>query len=274
MGTWSIFTTIMAKKAKQVEGFISGTKPPEPVDRNLPLGLYVGASVDLDATPFLLGGAALKIELPGERAGVIPDPTLKTKRHEDNPKAFPEGNWYTGDNVLTAIGQGDVLVTPLQLANAYATFANGGTVYQPHVVARVMQPLSNPNDPAAVVRVIEPVVIGKVDLPSNVRDPIHQGLLGVASSREGTAVGAWQGFNQSAFPVASKTGTAQVNGKADTSVYAAYAPADAPRYAAAAVLEEAGFGADAAAPVIRHVFEVISGQNPTPVTSHSSAVRD
>ena len=67
MGTWSIFTTIMAKKAKQVEGFISGAKPPEPVDRNLPLGLYVGASVDLDATPFILGGAALKIKPPGER---------------------------------------------------------------------------------------------------------------------------------------------------------------------------------------------------------------
>ena len=67
MGTWSIFTTIMAKKAKQVEGFISGAKPPEPVDRNLPLGLYVGATVDLDATPFILGGAALKIKLPGER---------------------------------------------------------------------------------------------------------------------------------------------------------------------------------------------------------------
>lgn len=219
-------------------------------------------------------GTATGIELPAERAGVIPDPALKKKRHEDNPKAFPEGNWYTGDNVLTSIGQGDVLVTPLQLANAYATFANGGTVYQPHVVARVMQPLSNPNDPAAVERVIEPVVIGKVDLPAEVRDPIHRGLLGVASSGEGTAVGAWQGFNLSAFPVASKTGTAQVNGKADTSVYAAYAPADSPRYAAAAVLEEAGFGADAAAPVIRHVFEVLSGQNPTPVTSHSSAVRD
>ena len=67
MGTWSIFTTIMAKKAKQVEGFISGAKPPEPVDRDLPLGLYVGASVDLDATPFILGGPALKIQLPGER---------------------------------------------------------------------------------------------------------------------------------------------------------------------------------------------------------------
>lgn len=67
MGTWSIFSTIMAKKAKQVEGLISGAKPPEPVDRNLPLGLYVGATVDLDATPFLLGGTALKIKLPGER---------------------------------------------------------------------------------------------------------------------------------------------------------------------------------------------------------------
>lgn len=67
MGTWSIFTTIMAKKVKQVDGIISGAKPLEPVDRNLPLGLYVGASVDLDATPFILGGAALKIQPPEER---------------------------------------------------------------------------------------------------------------------------------------------------------------------------------------------------------------
>jgi hypothetical protein len=67
MGTWSIFSTIMAKKAKQLDGIISGAKPPEPVDRNLPLGLYIGASVDLDATPFILGGAALKITPPGER---------------------------------------------------------------------------------------------------------------------------------------------------------------------------------------------------------------
>ena len=96
-----------------------------------------------------------------------PTPRRQEGVHEKNPEAYPDDGWYTGDNVNSAIGQGDVLVTPLQLADAYATFANGGTVYQPQVVPEVLngssgRPAANPAD---VVRIVDPVVTGTVDLP-------------------------------------------------------------------------------------------------------------
>ncbi|MEI7593938.1 MAG: penicillin-binding protein 2 [Actinomycetes bacterium] len=210
-------------------------------------------------------GVSSGIPLPFEQDGFIPDSeSLKAKF----PKADPFGE---GNNVDTAIGQGYVLVTPLQLANVYATFANGGTVYQPNIVTKVVRAGGDPTNPNDVIRTVEPVVKGHIDLPANVRDPILQGLLGVP--RTGTAAVAFHGFDFAAFSLAGKTGTAQVNGKADTSLFAAFgpiAPGVTPNYVTTAVLEEAGFGADAAAPVVRHVFETISGQTGgavVPVTS-------
>ena len=67
----------------------------------------------------------------------MPTPANRRQRNEENPVAFPEWGWSTGDNVITAIGQGEVLVTPLQLANAFATFANRGTLRSPNVVSSV-----------------------------------------------------------------------------------------------------------------------------------------
>jgi penicillin-binding protein 2 len=200
-------------------------------------------------------GADTGVPLPFEQNGFIPDAaSLKAKF----PKADPYGE---GDNVNSAIGQGYVLVTPLQLANAYATFANGGTLYQPNMVTKVLRGGGKPDNPADVIEAIAPVVKGQVSLPGNVRDPILQGLEGVVRP-PGTAAGAFGGFDLNAFPLAGKTGTAQVNGKADTSIFAAFGPVGAPRYATVAVLEQAGFGAAAAAPVVRHVFETVSGQTP------------
>src|SRR6202011_4452573 len=83
-------------------------------------------------------GSRTGLPLPNEAAGRIPDPASRKKLHDANPKAFPNGGWFTGDNVITAIGQGDVAVTPLQLANAYATFANDGTVWQPRIAAKIV----------------------------------------------------------------------------------------------------------------------------------------
>lgn len=220
-------------------------------------------------------GAPTGVQLPDELAGLIPDPAIRKQRHEQNPKAFPEGQWFPGDNVNLAIGQGEVLVTPLQLANAYATFIDHGTLHRPTLVWRVLSPWADATAPAlvacasdylttkagCVVRTIDQPPIAKFDIPANVFDPIRAGLAGVTTDPHGTATGAFAGFDQKAFPLLGKTGTAQEPGlKADNSLFVGIGPADDPQYVAVAVLEQAGFGAEAAAPVVRSIFEQVSGQ--------------
>ena len=186
------------------------------------------------------------IRLPSDKGGVIPDPEWK-KDLCKRIRCVDEA-WRTGDSINMAIGQGDVLVTPLQLANTYATFANGGTVFKPRLSV---------DEPPTPVR--------EVGLTPALRQPILEGLKGVISREEGTAYFAFAGFPNNTFPVAGKTGTAQVNNKHDTAVFAAFAPADAPEYAISVIMEEAGFGGTAAAPVARRIFEGIVGQPPTPI---------
>jgi penicillin-binding protein 2 len=209
-------------------------------------------------------GSDTGIPLPYEKSGFIPDANNVEQRYH---ASFGEG-----ENVNTAIGQGYVLVTPLQLANLYATFANGGTVYQPNIVSKVLTYGGDPNRPEDVLRTIEPVVKGHVELPPNVYDPILAGLSGVP--RSGTAQSAFQGFDLNAFPIAGKTGTAEVDNKADTSIFAAFSTGAGPRYASAAILEESGFGANAAAPLVRHIFEAVSGQTRSAVTALDSGSMD
>jgi penicillin-binding protein 2 len=223
------------------------------------------------------------IDLPGESSGYVLTPADKKALHEKYPDAYPYGDWFTGDNVQLAIGQNTVVVTPLQLANAYAALANGGTVYQPRVAWRVLRANGDPADPAAVLRTIEPVVKGTVELPPAVREPIVQGLAGVTSGR-GTAAAAFSGFDQRAFAVVGKTGTAQVQFvrpdgsvgfKADTSLFASYGPADAPQWAVTAVMEESGFGAEASGVIVRQVYELLAGQTLTDRTAPvAGAARD
>jgi penicillin-binding protein 2 len=93
-----------------------------------------------------------------------------------------------------------------------------------------------------------------------VREPLLEGLVGVP--RNGTAVRAFAGFPLDQFPIAGKTGTAQVDNKSDTAVFTAFGPAYAPRYQVSVFLEESGFGGTAAAPVARALFDVLSGQRP------------
>jgi penicillin-binding protein 2 len=186
------------------------------------------------------------IPLPSDKGGVIPDPEWK-KELCKKIRCVDEA-WRTGDSINMAIGQGDVLVTPLQLANAYATFANGGTLYQPKLL------LDEPPHP-----------VRDVGLTPAMRQPVLEGLRGVISSEEGTAYYAFAGFPNNVFPVAGKTGTAQVNKKHDTAVFAAFAPADNPQYAISVVMEESGFGGTTAAPVARRIFQGIIGQPNEPI---------
>jgi len=222
-------------------------------------------------------GARTGIDLPTELGGVVPDPTWLKQYWEslpENARGKDGDKWYAGDSVNLAIGQGYMQATPLQIANAYAAFSQHGDRYRPHVVSRVLStgtdatatdtPPCRPEDDLAkahcVVRTIAPERIGHVDLPPEIFDPLFQGFAGVTTDKDGTATAVFKDFDQNAFPVMGKTGTAQVNNKADNALFVAVGPSNDARYAAVAVLEQSGFGSTAAAPVVREIFDVVSGQ--------------
>ncbi|MBV8304921.1 MAG: penicillin-binding protein 2 [Acidimicrobiia bacterium] len=205
-------------------------------------------------------GKKTGIALPFEAGGRIPDPDTRKKLHDQNPKAFPNGQWFAGDNVNLAIGQGETVVSPLQLVNAYATFANGGTVWVPRVADSVRDQMGTQ------LRQIPPQSVRKIDIPPQVHDPIMQGLVGAVTDSRGTAAGAFAGFPFSTFPIAGKTGTAQAGDKQDTSLFVAFGPTTDPQFAVGVVMEEAGFGASAAAPVARRILESLAGKPTQPVS--------
>jgi penicillin-binding protein 2 len=194
----------------------------------------------------------------------VPGPTARRAARDRHPKEVPDGRWYPGDNVNLAIGQGDVLVTPLQLAAAYAVLATGQVPPAPHVVAGppVAAASGAPTDAS-----LGPSPAGAGGRPSAgldeaARQAVLAGLRGAVARREGTAAAAFTGFPLDRVPVEGKTGTAQVMGKADTALFVAVAPADQPRFVVAAVVEEAGFGSAVAAPIVRRVLEVLTGITP------------
>ncbi|MGI9023724.1 MAG: penicillin-binding protein 2 [Acidimicrobiales bacterium] len=198
-------------------------------------------------------GSATGVDLPYEAVGRVPDPEGRKRAFDANPGLFMTRDWFTGDNMNMAVGQGDVAVSPMQLANAYATFANGGTVYAPRVASAVLDANGQ------VVRRIETQPVRRIDLPPTVRDPILAGFKGAVADVDGTAYPAFQGFPLSEFAVAGKTGTAEVAGKQDSALFSAFAPADAPKFQVTVVMEQSGFGASAAAPVARRVLEKLAG---------------
>ena len=202
-------------------------------------------------TPWGIGdrtGVALTDESPGR----VP---TKAWKLDFCTRLDCDTGWRTGDNVNMAIGQGDVLVTPMQLATGYATFANGGTRYVPQMALR-----AEGYQTGQVSHEFTPQVAQQVDLPPEVREPLLEGLVGVP--RSGTATRAFAGFPLNDFPIAGKTGTAQVDNRADTAVFTAFGPAPAPRYQVSVFLEESGFGGTAAAPVARALFDVLAGVRP------------
>lgn len=193
-------------------------------------------------------GTVTGVELPGEASGHVPTPSARQLQHDQAPEAFPDPRWYTGDSVNLAIGQGELLVTPIQLANLYASIAAGGVRHQPRLVDRVIDGVTGEIVLEFGTRVAEPDL-----LAPEILDPIVDGLGGAAT--RGTAATAFAGFPLDTVPLAVKTGTAEVRGKRDFALFAGFGPRDEPRYAFAVVIEEAGFGGEAAAPVARHFLD-------------------
>ncbi|MGH2663007.1 MAG: penicillin-binding protein 2 [Actinomycetota bacterium] len=189
------------------------------------------------------------IDIPGETQGRVPDARWKQTVHTQYPDLFPEPTWLPGDNINMSIGQGDLLLTPLQLATAYSAIANGGTLYRPQVALRVQRP------DGTVIRRFEGERTGKVPATRGTLAAIANALRGVVSSGSGTATAAFAGFPLDEHPVAGKTGTSEVAGKQPDSWFAAFAPADAPEFVVVAVVEQGGHGSQVAAPIVRRIME-------------------
>ena len=215
-------------------------------------------------------GAATHFELD-EATGRVPDPAWVKAFADANYKTATErkqnGTWYPYDDIFPAVGQGDLTVTPLQLANAYAVFANGGTLWQPHIEKAVT------TGDGKVVGFV-PKVIRRVSFDPATRAAMLAGFQGAIANSKGTAYAAFQGFPLATIPVAGKTGTAQVAGKGDTSLFVGMFGGipDHPKYVVAVVVEQAGFGAQTAAPIARRIIEAMNGLT-TPQTPPVVAIQ-
>ena len=157
--------------------------------------------------------------------------------------------YRAGDEANFAIGQGDVAVTPLQLARVYAAVANGGTLWVPQVAAATQNQDGSARTP------IPPVASGTVPLTPEVRGFLVGALQGVVTS--GTASGVFAGWPQADYPLAGKTGSAEVFGKQATSWFASFGPVTNPRYAVVVMVAQAGTGASTAAPASRAIWDAL-----------------
>jgi penicillin-binding protein 2 len=156
-----------------------------------------------------------------------------------------------GDAVNTSIGQGDTVVTPLQMAMAYAAIANGGTVYEPRIVKAIM------NADGSVAEKIEPKVKSTLPISAATLSYLQKSLKSTTVS--GTGAPPFVGFPLSRIPVATKTGTGEVLGKQSTSWFASYAPADNPQYAIVMMVAQGGTGSGTSAPSVRRIYEELFG---------------
>lgn len=195
----------------------------------------------------LLGfGAKTGIDLPSEDPGLIPDKAWK-KEWFKNDKA--NSIWFPGDTVNMGIGQGDVLVSPLQLAYAYMTLANRGKQYVPHVLKEIK------DESGANVADLSQSKFNDLELNQEYVNIIESGLNQV--TRQGTGASAFRTFPLDKIPVAGKTGTAEFWGHQDYAWFASYAPIGNPQYVVAVMLEEAGGGGANAAPIAEKIYEYL-----------------
>ncbi|MCL4378246.1 MAG: penicillin-binding protein 2 [Actinobacteria bacterium] len=191
-------------------------------------------------------GSKTGIDLPNEDTGIIPDKAWKKDRFK-NDKA--NSIWFPGDTVNMAIGQGDVLVSPLQLAYAYMTLANRGIQYTPHILKEVR------DETGEKVFDFKSEKVNDQELNQDYINIIENGLNLVTA--KGTASSAFKPFPVDKIPVAGKTGTAEFSGRQDYAWFASYAPVGNPQYIVTVMLEEAGGGGRNAAPIAEKIYEYL-----------------
>lgn len=208
------------------------------------LGYRMWDTGDLQRWAHALGiGRPTGIDLPGAEEGLLPSKHWRDQLYEEGGTERP---WSAGDNVQLATGQGDLQTNPLQMAVAYATLANGGTVVTPHVGKEI--------DDAAgrVVKEFAPKPRRHVHIDPEYRAAILEGLHDAAQNGGGTS---FEVFGNFPIPVAGKTGTAQRPPHADQSWYGVLAPYPNPRIVTFVTMEEGGFGVESAAPAAKTILE-------------------
>ena len=201
-------------------------------------------------------GQQTGIDINGEVKGILPSKEWKKAYYSDPLRQ----KWGEGDTISIGIGQGYNSYSILQLAQATAILANGGVVMRPHLVKLIEDPITHQKTPTV------PSETTRLNFkPENLK-VITEGMVGVNTT--GTGKVPFAGVK---YPVAGKTGTAQVFSlggkdykasaisefKRDHALYIAFAPADKPKYALALVVENAGFGATAAAPIARQALDYL-----------------
>jgi penicillin-binding protein 2 len=190
------------------------------------------------------------IDLPADAKGLVPSPEWRNREfRRHNP--LINRPWSVGDNINLAVGQGDLQTNPLQMAVAYSAIANGGYIVKPHLGQRIE------DADGRVLQEFKTPSRRKLNIKPEFRQAILEGLHGAASAPGGTSTDVFKDFK---IPVAGKTGTAEAGaGRADHSWYIALAPFPRPRYAAAVIVENGGWGAEAAAPAARRILAALYG---------------
>ncbi|MER7814165.1 penicillin-binding protein 2 [Streptomyces sp. NPDC096153] len=212
-------------------------------------------------------GAETGIDLPNEVTGRVPDRRWKQKFWEANKdywcKVGKKGGDYiqqlsyenclegnlmrAGDSVNYSIGQGDTLVTPIQMATIYAAISNGGTMWNPTVGKAVV------GADGKSVREIKPKSHGKLPMDTKTRKLMNEALAGVAT--RGTAAWRFGGWPQDKIPMHAKTGTAEVHGKQTTSWFATYTK----DYSIVMTISQGGTGSGASGPAVRNIYNALYG---------------
>ena len=210
-----------------------------------PAGLEQGIGIERMADYFRKFhlGQALGIDLPGEEEGLVPDPQWKKEYFAGD--ALSE-RWYLGDTYHVAIGQGDLLVTPLQMLAWTSTIANGGKIYRPYIVDRVI------GENGEVLLQNEPQIIGEVPIDQEYLQIAREGMRGAVL--EGTA----RALSSISVSSAGKTGTAQFDAKDPNRSHAwftAYAPYEDPQIAIVVLIEDGGEGGINSVPVAKEVLD-------------------
>ena len=219
-------------------------------------GFYLADSEGLQETFRRYGlGSASGIDLPSEAVGRVPDAEWKWNYWSDAPEE--QRRWQGGDNCNISIGQGDMLVTCLQMADAYCSIANRGDTWRPHLLKSVLAPAGG-----GTVIEYKPEVIFTNEEDEVFRATVERGLHGVVYEEDYTQAQHWTNLSIS---VAGKTGTAEQPGKYRDPVgwFVGYGPSDNPKYVIASNMDEVLQGASSAMYVVRDVFGAIYGEPDT-----------